>query len=177
MFNSLVLPKVAQHNATSYSRTGLLEEVVPKIYTQTYTNLKTANKRKSTQQLQGLDSPLKSQRLTGQLLADKVIPWRLKLQELFFSFFLKEVVPVSPENWGEGRTSALAFMEPRPAQTKSSPKREAVDGGWEREQRRRPQAHKNTHVENEIQCWVSFVNRTTRARLGQTFVFKFCPLR
>jgi len=62
-------------------------------------------------------------------LADKVIPWRLKLQELFF-FPLKEVVPVSPEKWG-GREdfSSLAFMERRPAQTKSSPKREALDGG------------------------------------------------
>lgn len=30
--------------------------------------------------------PLKSQRFTGQLLADKVIPRRLKLQELFFLF-------------------------------------------------------------------------------------------
>lgn len=85
------MPQVTHEQA--YSRKSSLK------YTQSYTNLKLLNKRKSTQQLQGLDSPLKSQRLTGQLLADKVIPWRLKLQELFF-FFLKEVVPVSPENWG-----------------------------------------------------------------------------
>lgn len=72
------MPQVTHERA--YSRKSSLK------YTQSYTNLKLLNKRKSTQQLQGLDSPLKSQRLTGQLLADKVIPRRLKLQELFFSF-------------------------------------------------------------------------------------------
>lgn len=72
----------------------------PKIYTAIY-KAKTLqiNVKHSTTTETRL-SPLKSQRLTGQLLADKVIPWRLKLQELFFFFFLKEVVPVSPENWG-----------------------------------------------------------------------------
>lgn len=110
-------------------------------------------------------------------MADKVIPWRLKLQELFF-FFLKEVVPVSPENWGEGRTSALVFMEPRPAQTKSSPKREALDG----ELRVRTtisvttkHTGTNHYTENEIHFRALFDNKGKDWGLDmQAFVFKLC---
>ena len=95
----------------------------------------------------------------------------------FFSpFFLKEVVPVSPENWwgGEGRTSALAFMEPRPAQTKSSPKREALDGGGEREQRRRSQAHES-HVEDEARSGALFDNKPVHGlATGEIRSFSSC---
>lgn len=115
----------------------------------------------TTQGTQTSSSPptflsLKSQRLTaGQLLADKVIPWRLKLQELFFPLFLKEVVPVSPESWGggEGKTSALAFMERRPAQTKSSPKREALDGGSTSENND-VVLEQNTHIQRETHTYI-----------------------
>lgn len=63
----------------------------------------------------------------------------------FFFFFPKRSCSCfARAGGGEGKTSALAFMERRPARTKSSPKREALVGDWEREQRRLPQT-RNTH--------------------------------
>lgn len=94
----------------------------------------------------------------------------------FFFFFPKRSCSCfARAGGGEGKTSALAFMERRPARTKSSPKREALDGGWEREQRRLPQtqAHKK-HTANAIYSSGLVANETIQAALGQTFVFKLC---
>ncbi|MED6262782.1 hypothetical protein ATANTOWER_025949 [Ataeniobius toweri] len=101
-----------------------------------------ATKPLCTQQLQGTQasSPLlpKSQRLTGQLLADKVIPWRLKLQELFFfsflfpkrscSCFARELVVKVVREEGEGGLQRSHSWSLGQRKQSLPPKREAVNG-------------------------------------------------
>lgn len=160
------MPKVTHEQA--YSRKSSLK------YTQSYTNLKLLNKRKSTQQLQGLDSPLKSQRLTGQLLADKVIPWRLKLQELFFLFPKRSCSCFARELGGKGglqHSHSWSLGQRK----QSLPRRGRQWTAAESENN--DVAHKHTKTHAYIHPTASFVNESTQARLGQTFIFKFCPLR
>lgn len=82
MFSPLVWLKQHSTMPHKFVQTGLLEEVSE--YQLQYPRSCNSSQESPELQHSGSDFPAKSQRLTGQLLADKVIPWRLKLQELFF---------------------------------------------------------------------------------------------
>lgn len=91
--NSIIPHKLLTNGPTRGSR--------PKIYTDSY--------KAKTQQINVKHTttetrlpPMKSQRLTGLLLADKVIPWRLKLQELFFLFPKRSCSCFAREVGGKG---------------------------------------------------------------------------
>lgn len=93
--------KVRQHNGTRVTH-GPTRGSRPKIHPDTF-KAKTANKRKqSTTTEARLPPQISAPHWTT--LGGQSNSMALETPGTFFFFFLKEVVPVSPENWGEGRT-------------------------------------------------------------------------
>lgn len=142
----------------------------PKIHTGTYKPKTLQITVKLTTSTETTLPPLKSQCLTGQLLADKVIPWRLKLQELFFLFPKRSCSCFARELGGKGGLQHLHSWSvgqrkqslPRRGRHWTAAQSENNDVG-----------HK--HTQNEIHYMALCANKTIRALLRQTFIFKLAP--
>lgn len=134
----------------------------------------------TTQGTQTSSSPptflsLKSQRLTaGQLLADKVIPWRLKLQELFFPPFPKRSCSCFARELGRGGRED--FSTCIHGASASANKVFPEEGGTgrrldKREQRRRPRA-KHTHTETHTHTYTRGVEGEKKYTVAIYSAFK-----
>lgn len=144
MFSSLVW--LQQHSTMPHKfvQTGLLEEVSE--YQLQYPQSCNSSQESRTATLRiGLPCEISAPHWTT--LGGQSNSMALETPGTFFFFFFpkRSCSCFARAGGGEGKTSALAFMERRPARTKSSPKREALVGGGEREQRRLPQT-RNTHA-------------------------------